>query len=157
MGGESSLPIADLDIDEIAADCLAGRVRMLNRAITALYDDALRPLGLTAGQLNTLVLVAKRGPIAPGELAVGLTMDKSTLSRNLARMREHGWIRIEPGISGHTQIVSIAPKGRMLIAEAHPHWRRAQIEAGRLLGAPGMDALRRTSEAVVSRMDPPVS
>ena len=54
--------------DRIAVDCLAVRVRLLNRTITSIYDDALRPLGLTAGQLNVLVVIAKRGPISPGEI-----------------------------------------------------------------------------------------
>ena len=33
-------------IDTIARECIAVRVRMLNRIITGIYDDALRPLGL---------------------------------------------------------------------------------------------------------------
>ena len=43
----------------IAGQCLAVRVRLLNRTITAIYDDALRPLGLTVGQLNILVVVRR--------------------------------------------------------------------------------------------------
>ena len=49
----------------IAADCLAARVRLLSRTITGIYDEALRPLGVTVGQLNILVTVAKLGPVAP--------------------------------------------------------------------------------------------
>ena len=49
-------PVADL----IASECLAVRVRMLNRTITGIYDQALRSLGLTIGQLNILTVVAKR-------------------------------------------------------------------------------------------------
>ena len=79
-----------LAADIIAADCLSVRVRLLSRTITAIYDDALRPLGLTAGQLNVLVVIAKRGPISPGEIARRLNMEKSTVSRNLARMRDNG-------------------------------------------------------------------
>jgi hypothetical protein len=37
--------------DRIACSCLAVRVRMLNRAITNLYDESLRPLGLRVSQL----------------------------------------------------------------------------------------------------------
>ena len=39
----------------IASECLAVRVRLLNRAVTGIYDDALRPLGMTVSQLNVLV------------------------------------------------------------------------------------------------------
>ena len=45
-------------IDKIAGECVAVRVRMVNRAITNIYDDALRPLGLKASQLNILIVTA---------------------------------------------------------------------------------------------------
>jgi hypothetical protein len=35
-------------IDAIAGNCLAVRLRLLNRVVSSLYDDALRTLGLTA-------------------------------------------------------------------------------------------------------------
>ena len=53
----------------IAGECLAVRVRALNRAVTALYDEALRPLGLRVGQLNLLVAVARIGTAGPATCA----------------------------------------------------------------------------------------
>ncbi len=141
--------------DEIACDCLAGRVRLLGRAITAIYDEALRPLGVTAGQLNAIVVVAKRGPVAPGTLARHLGMDKSTLSRNLERMRTHGWIKVSPGESGNGQLVQLAAKGRTVLKNARPLWRGAQKNAERLLGARGMDSVRKACDTVVSKSAAP--
>ena len=47
------------DITErMAQECLAVRVRLLNRTLTAIYDEALHPLGMTTGQLNVMVVVA---------------------------------------------------------------------------------------------------
>jgi hypothetical protein len=43
----------------IARECIAVRVRLLNRVITSLYDDALRPLGITVSQLNLLVAICR--------------------------------------------------------------------------------------------------
>ena len=48
-------------IDAIARTCIAVRLRLLNRVVTNLYDDALRPLGLKVSQLNLLVVTAKLG------------------------------------------------------------------------------------------------
>src|SRR5262245_59448709 len=70
----------------IAAECLAVRLRALNRAVSALYDDALRPHGLRVGQLNLLVAVARLGPAKPGDLCRFLCMEKSTLSRDVEVM-----------------------------------------------------------------------
>ena len=96
---QSEQPIADL----IASECLAVRVRLLNRTITGIYDEALRPLGLTTGQLNILVLVAKLGPVAPGEVARKLNMEKSTVSRNIERMQRHGWLTVTKASNGSSR------------------------------------------------------
>ena len=41
-------------IDIIAKTCIAVRMRMLNRLVTNVYDEALRPLGLKVSQMNIL-------------------------------------------------------------------------------------------------------
>jgi len=48
-------------IDTIARNCIALRLRLLNRVVTNLYDDALRSLGLKVSQLIILVVTAKLG------------------------------------------------------------------------------------------------
>ena len=63
-GEEGRLPAAE----RMAGGCLAVRVRTLNRVVTALYDDALRPLGPRVGQWNLLVAIARMGTARPGDL-----------------------------------------------------------------------------------------
>ena len=41
-------------VEAVARDCLAVRLRLLNRVVTHLYDDALRPMG-SAEALAALV------------------------------------------------------------------------------------------------------
>ena len=55
-------------LDRIACDCIAVRVRLINRVITALYDEAMRPHGLRVSQGNILVAVARRGEARPAEI-----------------------------------------------------------------------------------------
>ena len=52
-------------IDTIAWECIAVPMRMLNRVVTKIYDDALRPLGLKVSQMNILVATAKFGIVRP--------------------------------------------------------------------------------------------
>jgi hypothetical protein len=47
--------------ETILAECIAIRVRLLSRALTAIYDDALRTFGLTINQFSTLVVVSRMG------------------------------------------------------------------------------------------------
>ena len=56
-------------LDCIARDCIAVRLRLVNRVITSVYDEALRPLGLKASQMNILVVAAKLGVARPAEAA----------------------------------------------------------------------------------------
>src|SRR3954465_556448 len=78
----------------IAGECLAVRVRTLNRAVTALYDEALRPHGLRVGQLNLLVAVARMGTARPGDLCRLLRMDKANPRRGAEVMRRNGWLEV---------------------------------------------------------------
>jgi DNA-binding MarR family transcriptional regulator len=142
----------DQAADTIATYCLAVRVRLLNRTITAIYDDALRPLGLTAGQLNVLVIIAKRGPISPGEIARRLNMEKSTISRNLARMRDNGWITVTAGDSGHKQRLTLNRRGKALLERALPAWEEAQTQARAVLGQRGADSIHSIGNSVWSRI-----
>src|SRR4051812_38750770 len=52
-------------IDKIASECVAVRLRMLNRVVTSIYDDALRSLDLKVSQMNILVAAAKMGTARP--------------------------------------------------------------------------------------------
>ena len=141
---QSEQPIADL----IASECLAVRVRLLTRTIPGIYDEALRPLGLTTGQLNILVVVAKRGPVAPGEVARKLNMEKSTVSRNIERMQRNGWLRVSPGDSGRTQTLALSPEGRRLLTRSLPLWKGAQARAAALLGQRGAKSIHSVGNAV---------
>ena len=132
----------------MVTECLARRVLLLSRMISGLYNEALRSLGLTVAQLNLLVLVAKRGPVSPGEAAKWLNMDKSTMSRNVRLMEDHGWLSVSPGPSGRSQLLTIEPKGRKLIEKALPLWQGAQERARELLGERGARAIYATADAV---------
>ncbi len=124
----------------IAAECLAVRVRALNRAVTALYDDALRSHGLRVGQLNILVAVARMGTARPGELCRVLCMEKSTLSRDAEVMRRNGWLEADE-MGGRSRPMRITPVGRALLERVTPAWRQAQEQTLELIGDDGAEAV----------------
>ena len=136
----------------IAGECLAVRVRLLNRTITAIYDDALRPLGLTAGQLNIMVVIAKRGPLSPGDVARRLNMEKSTVSRNVERMRKNGWVTVMAAESGRKQHLALTREGKTLLEKSVPAWNEAQTKARAVLGQRGAESIHRVANAVWSRI-----
>src|SRR5262249_6215132 len=121
-------------IDTIARTCIAVRLRLLNRVVTNLYDDALRPLGLKVSQLNLLVVTAQLGLARPAQVCDILQLDTSTLSRNLQRMRARGWLEAESGEDARTQPFRLTAQGRKLLEGAVADWEEAQPRATHLLG-----------------------
>ena len=84
-------------IETVAREYIANKVRLLNRAVTAVYDEALRPHGLKISQMSVLVTVARMDGASPGAVGRTLHMEKSTLSRNVDRMRARGWLEAVQG------------------------------------------------------------
>src|SRR5437016_4866767 len=137
MGGVTMTKPAT-SIETIAACCIAGRLRLLNRVVTKLYDDALRPLGMKASQLNILIVTAKLGLARPGQVCEILQLDASTLSRNVKPLQAHGWVEVVPGEDARAQPFRLTPKGKRLIEKAVPAWEEAQRRASELLGDEGI-------------------
>ncbi|HSR82155.1 MAG TPA: MarR family transcriptional regulator, partial [Hyphomicrobiaceae bacterium] len=85
--GVATAPADISDIAESAsAACISTRVRQLSRIVTRVYDDALRPLGITASQFTLLTQLAQQDGITAVEIGHSLDIEKSTLSRNLKRL-----------------------------------------------------------------------
>ncbi len=128
--------------DEIARDCVMSRWRMTNRILSGIYDEELRPFGLKSSQLGLLVAVTKAGPVRRVELGRILSLDPSTLTRNLAVMLRHGWIEDVPddGDQRGAPLQSTAA-GRRLLERAAPAWHRAQVRARKMLGSSGVDLI----------------
>lgn len=131
--------------DTIARECLAVRLRMLNRVITNIYDDALRPLGVKTSQLNILIATARAGLAKPAEVCHVLQLDTSTLSRNVERMKSKGWLEVVPDEDGRAQPFRLTAKGKKLVERTKPAWEKAQKKATELLGG---DAITVISDAV---------
>jgi len=132
----------DRTADELSRECIALRVRTLSREITRLYDDALRPLGLTTGQMSLLAASASLEPDATAErLSRALELETSTLSRNLALLARRGWLEPRPRKSGRGSVWRPTPAGRARLRRARRPWARAQGEAKAVLARYGITRL----------------
>ncbi len=120
-----------------SAACLATRVRQLSRIITRVYDDAMRPLGITASQYTLLAQLASRDGITAVEIGHDLDIEKSTLSRNLKRLLALGHIIMDPPAGRRGRGLHLTPKGQAVLKDAYPIWQAAQ---GRTVGVMGSDS-----------------
>jgi len=126
----------------VVADCLAYRARRLSREITRLYNDHLRPVELNVTEMNLLAAIASQDGVQPARLSRGLQMEKSTLSRNLKRLADHGWVEMRPNPEDRGDLVAVTDEGATLLRQAIPAWEEAQRRALNLLNGaliPGLE------------------
>jgi len=135
-------------VEKIAGECVAVRLRMLNRVITNIYDNALRPLDLKVSQMNILVAAAKMGTARPAEVCAYLHLDVSTLSRNVERMRARGWLEVVPDEDGRSQPFRLTAQGRKLLDKAVPAWSAAQQQVKNVLGDGFVEQLNQAMKRV---------
>lgn len=134
--------------DRMARECVGNQLRMLNRVITGVYEDELRPLKLRVSQMIILAITAKQGQVRAVELCRALQMDASTVSRNVERMRARGWLEEAPGEDERSHPFRLTADGKKLLRDATLAWERAQAKAVDLLGKEGVALLRLTTEHV---------
>ncbi|MEO1610156.1 MAG: MarR family winged helix-turn-helix transcriptional regulator [Pseudomonadota bacterium] len=130
--------VDEIDIASIAeqtsSGCLATRVRQLSRIVTRMYDDALRPLGITSSQFTLLTQLGQQDGITAVEIGYTLDIEKSTLSRNLKRLLVLKLIHMDPPAGRRGRGLHLTPKGQAAIKEAYPVWSEAQKRAFLMLG-----------------------
>src|SRR5271165_3828686 len=106
--------------NRMAHECIAVRVRLINRVITALYDEALRPYGLRTSQANILAAVALMAKARPAEVSRFLRIEKSTLSRDVELMKRNAWVESDPPNGGRSQTIRVTPQGQKLLVKIRP-------------------------------------
>lgn len=127
-----------VDLAEVAeatqANCIATRVRQLSRIITRVYDDAMRPLGITMSQYTLLTQLAQQDGITAVEIGTGLDIEKSTLSRNLKRLLALGHLTMDPPAGRRGRGLHLTHKGQDVIHRGYPVWKEAQTRVVRVMG-----------------------
>jgi DNA-binding MarR family transcriptional regulator len=136
-------------VQTIAQGCIAVRVRLINRLVTAVYDEALRSAGIKASQMNILVAVSLLGPSKPAKICSLLRLDPSTLSRNVDRMKKKGWLETVPGDDARSHLLVLLDPGIAILRDAYPAWREAQEKAAAILGGEALDALMETGSRLL--------
>jgi DNA-binding MarR family transcriptional regulator len=136
-----------------AQSCLATRVRQLSRIVTRVYDDALRPLGITGSQFTLLTQLAQQDGITAVEIGGTLDIEKSTLSRNLKRLLALGHLTMDPPAGRRGRGLHLTSKGMDVIQKAYPVWREAQSKSVGVMGPESritLDGLLTRAERLVA-------
>lgn len=114
--------------------CTSFKLRQLSRRVSQHYDRIVSASGLKTTQYSLLSHLHRLGPLRPGELAMAMDMDASTLTRNLQPLVAQGWVDVGPGSDGRSRVVALTSAGRAKRAEGQREWKRAQLALNQRLG-----------------------
>jgi len=119
---------------EIERTCTLSHIRKATRVVTDLYEEALSPSSIPATQFILLVAIKNHEPVSMSNLANGLSMDRTTLTRTLKPLQEKGWVVIAPGEDRRVQEIRLTASGNATLTEAVPLWRQVQKKVQERLG-----------------------
>jgi DNA-binding MarR family transcriptional regulator len=137
--------------------CSNFKLRQLTRKVSQHYDLEMSKIGLKTTQYSLLSHVLKLGPIRPGDLAQAMSMDASTLTRNLKPLVDAGWITVVAGSDARSRSVAITEAGRDKRQEAQRRWKAAQQGLNDLLGVQRVIALHALLDESLQLLAPPDS
>ncbi|PDS75181.1 MarR family winged helix-turn-helix transcriptional regulator [Rhizobium sp. L43] len=103
--------------------CLCLHVQRAARALARLFDDALRPAGLTNGQFSLMMSLNRPEPPPMGPVAALLAMDQTTLTAALKPLQRKGWVDVmENPKDRRRRLLSLTVEGKAALAKALPIW-----------------------------------
>jgi DNA-binding MarR family transcriptional regulator len=115
-------------------ECVAQNLRRAARLVTRRYEEALRPVDLTASQFTILQALRGGRKIPQGMLAEILGFEQTTMTRLAALMLKRALITSEPDPDDKRgRLLSVSKGGTALYEQAVPLWQTAQdLTLGRM-------------------------
>lgn len=108
-------------------DCYCTQFRRSSRALTRLYDAALKDHGIRITQFSLLRALRRLGGAATfSQLAEEVVLDTTTISRNVKVLAANGWVSFQNTDDGREKKIRISSAGAKKIDAATPSWQVAQ-------------------------------
>jgi len=117
----------------IANSCICSKLKAASRMVSRTYDHALKPIGLNSNQMTILVAVSLMSPVSITKLSEKLSMERTTLTRNLRPIEKSGFIELQDGY-GRTRELKLTVAGQSILSQAKPLWDAAQSDLIEKLG-----------------------
>jgi len=109
----------------LSRPCTCAALRRLTRQVSAVYDQHLAAAGLKTSQYSLLMHLTESG-MALSTLARRTGTDRTTLTRNLAKLVRAGWVAMEPGPDARQRLTRLTPAGAAKRTAARSFWEQAQ-------------------------------
>jgi DNA-binding MarR family transcriptional regulator len=121
--------------DALPRGCTHFKLKQLSRSVSRRFDGTVGASGLKTTQFSLLNHVALFGPIRPSDLAARMSLDASTLTRNLQPLVAQGWVDQVAGADARSRLITLTEAGHTKWAETKRLWKQAQVGLNNHLGA----------------------
>ena len=126
LAAYTSIMSAQINPQECVS-CLCYALRQASRAVSRLYDDELRTVGLRTTQYSLLLSLRRSGEVRQRDLAERTLHDETSLTRGLRPLVEAGWVAVRAGDDRREKWFRITAAGEAKLTEARHAWERAQV------------------------------
>ncbi len=114
--------------------CVNGKLRRLHRLINSAYQSKIKPFGLRGSMLSILFIIGKKPNVNQKFIAETLVLDQSTMSRDLKKLVNKGWVRINKGEDSRHSSLELTNEGYELLEEIAPIWEALHHKVENILG-----------------------
>ncbi|WP_090709680.1 MULTISPECIES: MarR family transcriptional regulator [unclassified Beijerinckia] len=129
--------------------CLCFHAQKAARVLARVFDEAMRPYGLTNGQFSLLMSLNRPEPASMGTVAHFLAMDRTTLTAALKPLERRGLVDIvQDPDDRRSRLLKLTALGLDTLAAAVPVWEKKHAEVEKLLGAIAPDEIRQGLRAL---------
>jgi DNA-binding MarR family transcriptional regulator len=133
--------------------CTCMRLRKVSRRMSQIYDHSLEEAGMTVTQYGVLGHIARFDGIGIGTLADKLSMDPTTLTRNLRPLERQGFVTMKADRRDkRSRCLHLTAAGRAAFDNAKPAWMRAQRHVETVLGGSETAALNAALDRVLVKL-----
>ncbi len=119
-------------------DCIGARIRQLSRKVDSYFRVHLKEIGITENQMTILFALKKMGLIEQGNIGVQLSLERSTVSRNIKLLEKKNLIQKS---SNYRPEIELTSEGGELVAQLTPIWESIMGELYSKLDTSGLDSL----------------
>lgn len=114
--------------------CACANLRRAARLVTQLYEEAVRPAGVTGPQFTLLQALKLAPGLSQKQLAELLGIDSTTLTRTLALVEKRGWLSSRAATDRRALRLGLSKKGEREYERVLPYWQSAQRRFKHALG-----------------------
>jgi DNA-binding MarR family transcriptional regulator len=132
----------------MASGCYCNTLRTAARKVSAIYDDALAPIGINIAQFSLLRRIERAGTISLTGLGRLSELDRSTVGRNAKVLQRMNLIRTVAGDDHREAMLTLTKQGTRTVSQGGPLWDLAQQRVEIALGHEGAAHLRALLQAL---------